>query len=91
MHRGPSNLPTPPPDNITEEDRSKPSITRFDTGMMDIDFQGDSLHSPVASSQPPVSRGVSKNIQPIIKEEEMKDTEWRKPSVDDFHFMKTLG
>lgn len=90
MHRGPSNLPTPPPDNITEEERSKPCITRFDTGIMDIDFQGDSLHSPVSSSQPPVLRGVSKNIS-AIKEEETKDAEWRKPSVDDFHFMKTLG
>lgn len=91
MHRGPSNLPTPPPDNITEEERSKPGLARFDTGMMDIDFQGDLLHSPISSSQPPISRGVSKNIQPIVKEEEMRDAEWRKPSVDDFHFMKTLG
>lgn len=90
MHRGPSNLPTPPPDNITEEERSKPCLTRFDTGMMDIDFQGDSLHSPISSSQPSTLRGVSKNIS-TIKKEEMKDAEWRKPSVDDFHFMKTLG
>lgn len=90
MHRGPSNLPTPPPDNITEEERSKPCLARFDTGMMDVDFQGDSLHSPISSSQVPVLRGVSKNIS-AIKEEEMKDAEWRKPSVDDFHFMKTLG
>lgn len=90
MHRGPSNLPTPPPDNITEEERSKPCLARFDTGMMDINFQGDSLHSPVSSSQPPTSRGAPKNI-PVVKGEEMKDAEWRKPSVDDFHFMKTLG
>lgn len=91
MHRGLSNLPTPPPDNITEEVRSKPDSTRFDSGM-DIDFQGGSLHSPVSSGQPPVSQEVSKTtIQPVAKEEDTKDTEWRKPSVDDFDFLTTLG
>lgn len=89
MHRGPSNLPTPPPDSISEEERSKPGLARFGPEM-DIDFQSDSLHSPVPSVQPPVSQETPKPTQPVV-EEEMKDAEWRKPSVDDFDFLTTLG
>ncbi|KAH8147664.1 uncharacterized protein LAJ45_08128 [Morchella importuna] len=93
MHRGPSNLPTPPPDSITEEERSKPGL-KFDSGM-DIDFQSDSLHSPVSSAQPPVSQLESTisttTAQADFKEEMKNDSEWRKPSVDDFDFMTTLG
>ncbi|KAH0604740.1 uncharacterized protein H6S33_006408 [Morchella sextelata] len=94
MHRGPSNLPTPPPDSITEEERSKPGL-KFDSGM-DIDFQSDSLHSPVSSAQPPVSQlesttSTTTTTQTDFKEEMKDDSEWRKPSVDDFDFMTTLG
>lgn len=93
MHRGPSNLPTPPPDNIAEEELSKPGLTKFDSGM-DIDFHHDPLHSPLSPGQPSVPKEVSKTPQSAVKEggeEGVKDVERRKPSVDDFDFLTTLG